>query len=204
MTKSRLHLSFIYFSVLISHATIAQKYISQNDSIEINKIDKWVRIAKKEYPLDTTRQNVSIFANLFWGDKNNDNIIGVGMNNFWKYNLQSNVKSFQGSFSFLVSFDDEGEVQKLSFSKNVPPEFISVVQGNFQNLLLNISQKDRLKGVFKNQKILLRLHLVWSFTNSQTLKDYVDDGLNTLEFKDEGSTLGEVLGAPSNFMSCQI
>ena len=204
MTKSRLHLSFIYFSVLISHATIAQKYISQNDSIEINKIDKWVRIAKKEYPLDTIRQNVSIFANLFWGDKNNANIIGVGMNNFWKYNLQSNVKSFQGSFSFLVSFDDEGEVQKLSFSKNVPPEFISVVQGNFQNLLLNISQKDRLKGVFKNQKILLRLHLVWSFTNSQTLKDYVDDGLNTLEFKDEGSTIGEVLMAPSNFMSCQI
>ena len=204
MTKSRLHLSFIYFSVLISHAIIAQKYISQNDSIEINKIDKWVRIAKKEYPLDTIRQNVSIFANLFWGDKNNANIIGVGMNNFWKYNLQSNVKSFQGSFSFLVSFDDEGEVQKLSFSKNVPPEFISVVQGNFQNLLLNISQKDRLKGVFKNQKILLRLHLVWSFTNSQTLKDYVDDGLNALEFKDEGSTLREVLMAPSNFMSCQI
>ena len=204
MTKSRLYLSFIYFSVLISHATIAQKYISQNDSIEINKIDKWVRIAKKEYPLDTIRQNVSIFANLFWGDKNNANIIGVGMNNFWKYNLQSNVKSFQGSFSFLVSFDDEGEVQKLSFSKNVPPEFISVVQGNFQNLLLNISQKDRLKGVFKNQKILLRLHLVWSFTNSQTLKDYVDDGLNTLEFKDEGSTIGEVLMAPPNFMSCQI
>lgn len=67
------------------------------------------------------------------------------MNNFWENGLQKSVKSFQGSFSFLVSFDDKGIVQKLSFSKNVPTEFISVVQNNFKSLLENISHGDKLK-----------------------------------------------------------
>lgn len=202
--RSKLRLSFICLLFIISYETIAQKYTSQSDSIEINKINKWVRIAKKEYPTDILRQNISIFANSFWGNKSNAKIIDAGMDNFWKYNLQNNVKSFQGSFSFLVSFDDKGDVQKLSFSKNVPIEFISVVQNNFKSLLENISHRDRLKGSFKNKKILLRLNLIWSFTNLQGLKDYIDDGLNNLEFNDEGSTLGEVLMAPSNLMSREI
>ena len=173
----------------------------QSDSIEMNK---WIRIAKKEYPTDTLRQNISIFANSFWGDSPNAKIIKNGMNTFWESSLQKSVKSFQGSFSFLVSFDDKGDIQKLSFSKNVPTEFISVVRNNFKSLLENISHRDRLKGVFKNKKILLRLNLIWSFTNLQALKDYIDDGLNNLEFNDEGSTLGEVLIAPSNLMSREI
>lgn len=188
----------------MSYEIKAQSLISKFDSIEIGKINKWIRIAKKEYPIDTLRQNVSIFANLFWGNKENATIIKNGMNTFWESSLQKSVKSFQGSFSFLVSFDDKGVVQKLSFSKNVPSEFVSVVQNNFKNLLENISHKDRLKGSFKNKKILLRLNLIWTFTNLQGLKDYIDDGLNTLEFNDEGSTLGEVLIAPSNLMSRQI
>jgi len=126
------------------------------------------------------------------------------MNNFWENGLQKSVKSFQGSFSFLVSFDDKGIVQKLSFSKNVPTEFISVVQNNFKSLLENISHRDKLKGVFKNKKILLRLNFIWSFTNLQGLKDYIDDGSNTLKFNDVGSTLGEVLIGPSSLMSREI
>lgn len=196
----------LYVCLLFSSSfgVIAQNSISQLDSIEVSKMNKWIRIAKKEYPTDTLRQNISIFANLFWGDSPNAKIIKSGMNNFWENSLQKNTKSFQGSFSFLVSFDDRGNVQKLSFSKNVPQEFISAVQSNFNSLLLNISQKDRLKGVFKNKKILLRLNLIWSFTNVQGLKEYIDDGINDLEFNDEGSTLGEILMAPSNLMSRQI
>jgi hypothetical protein len=188
----------------ISYEIIAQGSISQSDSIEMSKINKWVRIAKKEYPIDTLRQNVSIFANSFWGNKENATIIKNGMNSFWENNLHKSVKSFQGSFSFLVSFDDKGEVRKLSYSKNVPTEFISVVQNNFKSLLENISHRDKFKGAFKNKKILLRLNLIWSFTNLQGLKDYIDDGLNTLEFNDEGLTLGEVLIGPSNLMSREI
>lgn len=187
-----------------SSGIIAQDNKYKKDSIEISEISKWVRIAKKEYPIDTLRQNISIFANSFWSSKENTTIIKHGMNSFWENSLQKNVKSFQGSFSFLVSFDDEGNVQKLSFSKNVPIEFISVVQNNFKNLLKDISHQDRLKGSFKNKKILLRLNLIWSFTNLQGLKDYIDDGLNDLEFNEEGSTLGDVLIAPSNLMSRQI
>ena len=78
------------------------------------------------------------------------------------------------------------------------------MQNNFKSLLENISHRDKLKGVFKNKKILLRLNLIWSFTNLQGLKDYIDDGSNTLEFNNEGSTLGEVLIAPSNLMSREI
>lgn len=74
------------------------------------------------------------------------------MNSFWENNLKKSVKSFQGSFSFLVYFDDKKNVQKLSFSKNVPNEFISVVQNNFKSLLKNISHGDKLKGVTKNKK----------------------------------------------------
>ena len=192
-------LTCLLFSV--SCEIIAQSSISQSDSIEMNK---WVRLAKKEYPIDTLRQNVSIFANSFWGTKETATIIKNGMNTFWESNLQKSVKSFQGSFSFLVSFDDKGDIKKLSFSKNVPIEFISVVQNNFKILLQNISHRDELKGSFINKKILLRLNLIWSFTNSQGLQDYIDDGLNTLEFNDEGSTLGEVLIAPSNLMSREI
>lgn len=198
MKKFKLSLCFTCLLFSVSCEIIAQSSISQSDSIQMNK---WIRIAKKEYPTDTLRQNVSIFANLFWGNSPNAKVIKSGMNNFWENNLQKSVKSFQGSFSFLVSFDDKGNVQKLSFSKNVPPVFISVVQNNFTSLLVNISQKDRLKDAFKNKKILLRLNLIWSFTNLQGLKDYIDDGLNTLAFNDEGSTLGEVLIAPSNLMS---
>lgn len=204
MQKSKILLSFTCLLFSISYKIKAQGSISKSDSIEISKIDKWIRIAKKEYPIDTLRQNVSIFANSFWGNKENAAIIKNGMNSFWENSLHKNVKSFQGSFSFLVSFDDKGDVQKLSFSKNVPIEFISVVQNKFKSLLENISHRDRLKGSFKNRKILLRLNLIWSFTNLQGLKDYVDDGLNTLEFNDEGSTLGEVLIAPSNLMSREI
>jgi hypothetical protein len=188
----------------ISYEIIAQGSISQSDSIEMSNMNKWVRVAKKEYPSDVLRQNVSIFANSFWGNKENATIIKNGMNSFWENNLHKNVKSFQGSFSFLVSFDDKGNVQKLSFSKNVSTEFISVVQNNFKSLLANISHRDKLKGAFKNKKILLRLNLIWSFTNLQGLKDYIDDGLNNLEFSDEGSTLGEVLISPSNLMSREI
>jgi hypothetical protein len=188
----------------ISYEIIAQGSISQQDSIEISNMNKWVRVAKKEYPSDVLRQNVSIFANSFWGNKETAIIIKNGMNSFWENNLHKSVKSFQGSFSFLVSFDDKGDLQKLSFSKNVSTEFISVIQNNFKSLLENISHRDRLNGSFKNKKILLRLNLIWSFTNLQGLKDYIDDGLNNLEFNDEGSTLGEVLIAPSNLMSREI
>ncbi len=199
MKKSKILTFFTCLLFLISFGVIAQQ-----DSIATIELNKWTRIATKEYPSDNLKQNISIFANSFWGDKNNVRVIGDGMDNLWKYNLQSNVRSFQGIFSFLISFDDKGSVRKLSFSKNVPLEFLSVVQNNFKSLLENISQKDRLKGVFKNKKILLRLNLVWSFTNSQILKEYVDDGVNTFEFDEEGSTLGEVLVAPSNLMSRQI
>ena len=204
MKNSKILTLFICLLFSMSFEIIAQDSISQQDSIEISKINKWIRIAKKEYPTDILRQNISIFANSFWGDKNNAKIIDAGMDNFWKYNLQNNVKSFQGSFSFLVYFDNKGDLQKLSFSKNVPTEFISVVQNNFKSLLENISHRDRLKESFKNKKILLRLNLIWSFTSLQGLKDYVDNGLNNLEFNDEGSTLGEILMAPSNLMSRQI
>lgn len=183
---------------------IAQNSKSQSDSAEASKMNKWIRIAKKEYPTDTLRQNISIFANSFWGDRENAKIIKNGMTNFWENRLEKDVKSFQGSFSFLIYFDGQGDIQKLSFSKNVPTEFISVVQNNFKSLLENISHRDKLKGVFKNKKILLRLNLIWSFTNLQGLKDYIDDGSNTLEFNNEGSTLGEVLIAPSNLMSREI
>jgi hypothetical protein len=204
MQKSKILLSFTCLLFSISYKITAQDSISKSDSIDMSKINKWVRIAKKEYPIDTLRQNVSFFANSFWGNKENATIIKNGMNSFWENKLQKSVKSFQGVFSFLVSFDDKGDIQKLSFSKNIPTEFISVVQNNFKILLQNISHRDGLKGSFRNKKILLRLNLIWSFTNLQGLKDYVDDGLNTLEFNDEGSTLGEVLIAPSNLMSRQI
>lgn len=203
MKKSEI-LTFFTCLLFLSFGVIAQSSISQQDSIETIKMNKWTRIATKEYPSDNLKQNISIFANSFWGDKSNIKIIGDGMNNLWKHNLHSNVRSFHGSFSFLISFDDKGNVQKLSFSKNVPTEFVSVVQNNFRSLLESVSQKDRLKGVFKNKKVLLRLNLVWSFTNLQILKEYIDDGINTFEFDEEGSTLGEVLIAPSNIMSRQI
>ena len=201
MKKSKILTLLTCLLFSMSFGIIAQASVLQQDTIEINKMNKWIRIAKNEYPTDILRQNVSIFANSFWGDSPNAKIIKSGMNSFWGNNLQKSVKSFQGSFSFLVSFDDKGDIQKLSFSKNVPPEFISVVQNNFKSSLESISQKDRLKGVFKNKKMLLRLNLFWSFTNLQGLKDYVDDGLNNLEFNDEGSTLGEVLISPSNLMT---
>jgi hypothetical protein len=204
MQKSKILLSFTCLLFSISYKITAQDSISKSDSIDMSKINKWVRIAKKEYPIDTLRQNVSFFANSFWGNKENATIIKNGMNSFWENKLQKSVKSFQGVFSFLVSFDGNGDVQKLSFSKNIPTEFISVVQNNFKSLLENISHRDGLKGSFRNKKILLRLNLIWSFTNLQGLKDYIDDGLNTLEFNDEGSTLGEVLIAPSNLMSREI
>lgn len=204
MKKSKMLTLLTCLLFFTSYRIIAQSSISQQDSAEIGKINKWTRIAKKEYPSDNLRQNISIFANSFWGDKNNVMIIGAGMDNLWKYNFQSNVRSFQGVFSFLITFDDKGDLKKLSFSKNVPTEFISMVENNFKRLLENISQKDRLKGAFKNKKMLLRLNLIWSFNNLQGLKDYVDDGINSLEFNDEGSTLGEVLMAPSNLMSRQI
>lgn len=186
------------------HEIIAQGLSYKPDSIELGKANKWIRIAKKEYPTDMLRQNVSIFTNLFWGDKSNSQAISAGMDSLWKYEWQSKIRSFQGSFSFLVSFDDKGEIQKLSFSKNVPVEFISVVQRNFNSSLVRISERDKLKGMFKSKKILLRLNLIWSFTNRQGLREYIDDGLSNLEFNDEGSTLGEVLMAPSNLMSREI
>ena len=195
---------FICLLFSMPFGIIAQNSKSQSDSAETSKMNKWIRIAKKEYPTDTLRQNISIFANSFWGDRENAKIIKNGMTNFWENRLEKDVKSFQGSFSFLIYFDGQGDIQKLSFSKNVPTEFISVVQNNFKSLLENISHRDKLKGVFKNKKILLRLNLIWSFTNLQGLKDYIDDGSNTLEFNNEGSTLGEVLIAPSNLMSREI
>lgn len=195
---------FICLLFSMPFGIIAQNSKSQSDSAETSKMNKWIRIAKKEYPTDTLRQNISIFANSFWGDRENAKIIKNGMTNFWENRLEKDVKSFQGIFSFLIYFDGQGDIQKLSFSKNVPTEFISVVQNNFKSLLENISHTDRLKGSFKNKKILLRLNLIWSFTNLQGLKDYIDDGLNNLEFNDEGSILGEVLIGPSNSMSRQI
>ena len=195
---------FICLLFSMPFGIIAQNSKSQSDSAETSKMNKWIRIAKKEYPTDTLRQNISIFANSFWGDRENAKIIKNGMTNFWENRLEKDVKSFQGSFSFLIYFDGQGDIQKLSFSKNVPTEFISVVQNNFKSLLENILHRDKLKGVFKNKKILLRLNLIWSFTNLQGLKDYIDDGSNTLEFNNEGSTLGEVLIAPSNLMSREI
>jgi hypothetical protein len=204
MKKNKNVSLFICLLSSISFGAIAQKNVLPLDNTELYKTNKWLGLAIKEYPTDMLRQNISIFANSFWGDKNNAKIISNGMDNLWKYHLQCNIRSFQGNFSFLVSFDEIGEVQKLSFSKNVPTEFISVVQNNFKRLLESISQRDRLKGAFKNKKMLLRLNLVWSFTNSQILKDYIDDGINSLEFNDEGSILGEVLIAPLNLMSRQI
>ena len=204
MKNSKMLTLFICLLFSMPFGIIAQNSKSQSDSAEASKMNKWIRIAKKEYPTDTLRQNISIFANSFWGDRENAKIIKNGMTNFWVNRLEKDVKSFQGSFSFLIYFDGQGDIQKLSFSKNVPTEFISVVQNNFKSLLENISHRDKLKGVFKNKKILLRLNLIWSFTNLQGLKDYIDDGSNTLEFNNEGSTLGEVLIAPSNLMSREI
>lgn len=204
MKNSKMLTLFICLLFSMPFGIIAQNSKSQSDSTEASKMNKWIRIAKKEYPTDTLRQNISIFANSFWGDRENAKIIKNGMTNFWENRLEKDVKSFQGSFSFLIYFDGQGDIQKLSFSKNVPTEFISVVQNNFKSLLENISHRDKLKGVFKNKKILLRLNLIWSFTNLQGLKDYIDDGSNTLEFNNEGSTLGEVLIAPSNLMSREI
>lgn len=204
MKNSKMLTLFICLLFSMPFGIIAQNSKSQSDSAEASKMNKWIRIAKKEYPTDTLRQNISIFANSFWGDRENAKIIKNGMTNFWENRLEKDVKSFQGSFSFLIYFDGQGDIQKLSFSKNVPTEFISVVQNNFKSLLENISHRDKLKGVFKNKKILLRLNLIWSFTNLQGLKDYIDDGSNTLEFNNEGSTLGEVLIAPSNLMSREI
>ena len=204
MKNSKMLTLFICLLFSKPFGIIAQNSKSQSDSAEASKMNKWIRIAKKEYPTDTLRQNISIFANSFWGDRENAKIIKNGMTNFWENRLEKDVKSFQGSFSFLIYFDGQGDIQKLSFSKNVPTEFISVVQNNFKSLLENISHRDKLKGVFKNKKILLRLNLIWSFTNLQGLKDYIDDGSNTLEFNNEGSTLGEVLIAPSNLMSREI
>ena len=204
MKNSKMLTLFICLLFSMPFGIIAQNSKSQSDSAEASKMNKWIRIAKKEYPTDTLRQNISIFANSFWGDRENAKIIKNGMTNFWENRLEKDVKSFQGSFSFLIYFDGQGDIQKLSFSKNVPTEFISVVQNNFKSLLENISHRDKLKGVFKNKKILLRLNLIWSFTNLQGLKDYIDDGSNTLEFNNEGSTLGEVLIALSNLMSREI
>jgi len=204
MKNSKMLTLFICLLFSMPFGIIAQNSKSQSDSAETSKMNKLIRIVKKEYPTDTLRQNISIFANSFWGDRENAKIIKNGMTNFWENRLEKDVKSFQGSFSFLIYFDGQGDIQKLSFSKNVPTEFISVVQNNFKSLLENISHRDKLKGVFKNKKILLRLNLIWSFTNLQGLKDYIDDGSNTLEFNNEGSTLGEVLIAPSNLMSREI
>jgi hypothetical protein len=71
------------------------------------------------------------------------------------------VHSFQGTFSFLISFDEKSECKNIAFSENVPSEFILVVQNNFNQTIEDISHLEHLKGAFKNKKILLMLHLSW-------------------------------------------
>jgi hypothetical protein len=78
------------------------------------------------------------------------------------------VHSFQGTFSFLISFDEKSNVKTIAFSENVPSEFILVVQNNFNQTIEDISRIDRLKGTLHNKKILLMLHLSWMFNYNPT------------------------------------
>ena len=79
MKNSKMLTLFICLLFSMPFGIIAQNSKSQSDSAEASKMNKWIRIAKKEYPTDTLRQNISIFANSFWGDRENAKIIKNGI-----------------------------------------------------------------------------------------------------------------------------
>jgi hypothetical protein len=97
------------------------------------------------------------------------------------------VHSFQGTFSFLISFDEKSNVKTIAFSENVPSEFILVVQNNFNQTIEDISRIDRLKGTLHNKKILLMLQLSWMFNYNPNIMTYFDDGTKSIKFKEEST-----------------
>lgn len=202
--KKRIVYSLICILSSIHFGVVAKENKNQPDSVaRINRIMK--RIAEA-YPLDTLRQNVCIFGYLFWDKKINTDAVSRGMDEIQKNSLSNLASSFQGSFSFLIYTDDNGKFQKISFSKNIPQEFIASVRDEFTKSLsdiLNINL-NQMSKVFKNRKILLRLNLNWAFGSSQTLPEHIDDGFSSLEFDNEDSALGEVLITFSNYMGKQI
>lgn len=204
MKNLKLHLTFSILLISIAQSIIAQTSSYQTDSIQRKRINKWIKRAQHQYPSDLNCQTVSVFTNLFWGDRRVSEAVSNGMSSIYKRTFMRSVHSFQGTFSFLISFDEKSEVKNIAFSENVPSEFTLVVQSNFTQTIEDISHLEPLKGAFKNKKILLMLHLSWAFNNNPNIMGYDDDGTKSMKFKEEDLTLGEILFAESNFMARQF
>ena len=205
MKNLKLHLTLSILLISIAQSIIAQTSSYQTDSIQRKRINKWIKRAQYQYPSDLNCQTVSVFTNLFWRDRRVSEAVSNGMSSIYKRTFMRSVHSFQGTFSFLISFDEKSEVKNIAFSENVPSEFTLVVQSNFTQTIEDISHLEHLKGAFKNQKILLMLHLSWAFNNNNpNIMGYDDDGIKSMKFKEEDLTLGEILFAESNFMARQF
>ncbi|MDI9871084.1 hypothetical protein [Flectobacillus roseus] len=204
MKNLKLHLTLSILLISIAQSIMAQTSSYQPDSIQWEKINKWVKRAQDKYPSEIDCQTASIFTNLFWGDRRVSESVSNGMKSIFKRTFMKSVHSFQGTFSFLISFDEKSNVKTIAFSENVPSEFILVVQNNFNQTIEDISRIDRLKGTLHNKKILLMLHLSWMFNYNPNTMTYFDDGTKSIKFKEESTGEGEILFAESNFMSRQF
>ncbi|MDI9880256.1 hypothetical protein [Flectobacillus longus] len=204
MKNLKLHLTLSILLISIAQSIIAQTSSYQTDSIQRKRINKWIKRAQYQYPSDLNCQTVSVFTNLFWRDRRVSEAVSNGMSSIYKRTFMRSVHSFQGTFSFLISFDEKSEVKNIAFSENVPSEFTLVVQNNFIQTIEDISHLEHLKGAFKNKKVLLMLHLSWAFNNNPNIMGYDDDGTKSMKFKEEDLTLGEILFAESNFMARQF
>lgn len=202
MKNLQLHLVLSILLVSIAQGITAQTSSYQADSSQ--RINKWVKRAQETDPADTDCQTASIFTNLFWEDRRISQSVSNGMSSIYKRTFMKSVHHFQGTFSFLISFDEKSKVKNIAFSENIPSEFTAVVQNNFHQTIESISQIEQLKGALNNKKILLMLQLSWTFNNNPNRSIFYDDGTKSLKFIEEGAIQKDILFAESNFMARQL